>query len=121
MFRISALLFVAIVGFQYGAIVGTGQNAAGAGDCIDFLEYDVNCPYGPGIVCELNTYDAWSSNLLCHIMEEELNANVARDPSGDCETYNDANGDPCPRYTAFQGNYRNTESGCTKIPCISPF
>ena len=120
MFKIPALLFVAIGMFQFAIVVGSSQDAVGAGDCDDFIEYDVHCPPGPGTVCENNTYDSWSSHQRCHILMEEVNANVAQDPSGDCDTYKDANDDPCPFPVPFDGNYRNAESGCTKFPCVSP-
>ena len=121
MFRMSALLFVGIIGIQLANIAGSSQDELGAGHfCKDFIEYGINCPSGPGNVCENNTYDGLGSYTRCHALMESINADPARDASGDCDNYEDANRDPCPFPVPFDGNYYNSNTGCTHIPCVKP-
>ena len=121
MFRISALLFIAVIGFQFVNVIGGDQNEVGAGDCLDFIDYDVNCPPGPGSVCENNKYDPLRSDLFCHNELESLNSVAVPDHSGNCNKYKDASGNWCPASLTLYGNHRNSVSDCTHIPCLSPF
>ena len=120
MFRMCAMLFVAVIGFQFSSIVGNDQSELGAGLCTDFILYDTACPPGPGSVCENNKYDRLSSHLECQIREAALNAVAVTAFWGNCETYKDANDDYCPGPVPGQGNWRNQESGCIAFSCANP-
>jgi hypothetical protein len=116
MYKVSLVVLIAVLVIQVAQVtIGTANVLGGdAAQCESYLN-EVHCPSNFAM-CSEETYTKLHTEVECHGDDAMLNSDPLVEESKDCDTHLDPFDDPCDYYA----NYKNTDSGCQKIPCL-PF